>query len=81
MEKVVIWGHKNNGHTHGHIHSSYFKVFKSMGYETYWFDDNENVSGFNFDGCIFLTEDQAQKNIPLNKTCKYMFPHTTKKIQ
>lgn len=76
MEKIIIWGHKNNGHTHGHIHSSYYKVFKYLGYDTHWFDDNEDVSNFNFDNCIFLTEDQAQKNIPLNKTCKYILHHT-----
>ena len=76
MNKIIIWGHKNNGHTHGHIHSSYFKAFKYMGYETYWFDDNEDVSGFNFDNCIFLTEDQAQHNIPLNKSSKYILHHT-----
>ena len=76
MMKIVIWGHKNNGHTHGYVHSSYFKAFKSMGYDTYWFDNNDDVSGFNFDNCIFLTEDQVQSNIPLNKTCKYILHHT-----
>lgn len=75
-KKVIIWGHKNNGHTHGYIHSSYFKAFKSLGYETYWFDDNENVNGFNFDNCLFLTEDQAQHNIPLNNSSKYILHHT-----
>ena len=76
MYKIVIWGHKNNGHTHGYIHSSYYKAFKAMGFETYWFDNNENVSGFNFDNSIFFTEDQVQSNIPLNKTCKYILHHT-----
>jgi hypothetical protein len=74
--KIIIWGHKNNGHTHGHIHSSYFKAFKYLGYETYWFDDNDNTNGFNFNNCIFLTESQAQNNIPLNKTSKYILHHT-----
>jgi hypothetical protein len=74
--KIIIWGHKNTGHTHSHIHSSYFKAFKYLGYETYWFDDNDNVSGFNFNNCIFFTEDQAQHNIPLNKTSKYILHHT-----
>lgn len=76
MNKIIIWGHKNNGHTHGYIHSSYFKAFKYMGYDTYWFDNNDDVSGFNFDNCIFLTEDQVQSNIPLNKTSKYILHHT-----
>ena len=75
-KKVVIWGHKNNGHTHGYIHSSYFKAFKFLGYDTYRFGDNDDVSGFNFNECIFLTEDQSQSNIPLNKTSKYILHHT-----
>jgi hypothetical protein len=74
--KIIIWGHKNNGHTHQYIHSSYYKAFKHMGYECYWFDDNEDVSNFNFNDSIFFTEDQVQKNIPLNKTCKYILHHT-----
>jgi len=74
-QKVVIWGYKNSSHTHGYIHSSYYKAFKYLGYETYWFNDVIEASGFNFDNCIFLTEDQVQHNIPLNKTCKYILHH------
>ena len=76
MKKVIIWGHKNNGHTHSHIHSSYFRAFKYMGFETFWFDDNEDVSGFDFENCLFFTEDQVQKNIPLIKNSKYILHHT-----
>ena len=76
MSKVVIWGHKYNNHTHGRIHSSYFKAFKNLGYETYWLDDRDDVYGFNFENCIFLTEDQSQKKIPLIKSSKYILHHT-----
>ena len=75
-QKIVIWGHKYNGHTHSYIHSSYYRAFESLGYDTYWFDDNENVSNFNFDNSIFFTEDQVQKNIPLIKSSKYILHHT-----
>lgn len=74
--KIIIWGHKYNNHTHGHIHSSYFKAFSKLGHETYWFDDRDDVTGFNFDNCIFFTEDQVQKKIPLNKSSKYILHHT-----
>lgn len=30
-QKVVIWGYKNSSHTHGYIHSSYYKAFKYLG--------------------------------------------------
>ena len=75
MKKVIIWGHKNN-HTHSYIHSSYYKAFKSLGYDVYWFDDYQNVSGFDFENCIFFTEGQVQNNIPLNKSSKYIIHHT-----
>lgn len=73
--KIIIWGHKYNGHTHGYIHSSYFKAFKSLGYETYWLDDADDVSNMNFDNSIFLTEGQVQNKIPLNKNSKYILHH------
>jgi hypothetical protein len=81
MKKVIIWGHKNTQHTHKYIHSSYYKAFKYLelngsGMETYWFDDNDDVSNFDFNNSIFFTEDQSQRNIPLNRSCKYILHHT-----
>jgi hypothetical protein len=76
MKKVIIWGHKGNGHTHSYIHSSYYRAFKYLGFDTYWFEDGEDVSGFNFENSIFFTEDQVQKNIPLIKSSKYILHHT-----
>lgn len=75
-KKVIIWGHKLHSHTHSYIHNSYYKAFKAMGYDTYWLDNNDDISGFDFDNCIFFTEDQAQQNIPLNKTSVYILHHT-----
>ncbi len=74
--KFIVWGHKNNGHTHGYIHSSYFKAAKYLGFDSYWFDGSEDLSNFNFDNSIFFTEDQVQHNIPLNKSSKYILHHT-----
>ena len=77
--KVIIWGHKNH-HTHRYIHASYYKAFQQLGYETYWFDNYDDVSGFNFDNCIFLTEGQVESNIPLNKSSKYILHHAFEKV-
>jgi hypothetical protein len=74
--KLIIWGHKYNGHTHSYIHSSYYKAAKFMGFDAYWLDERDDTSNFNFDNSIFITEDQTQHNIPLNKTCKYILHHT-----
>jgi hypothetical protein len=73
--KVIIWGHKLHSHTHSYIHNSYYKAFKALNFETYWFDAKEDTSNFNFENCIFFTEDQAHQNIPLNKSSFYILHH------
>ena len=75
QSKVIIWGHKLHSHTHSYIHNSYFKAFKFLGYEVFWFDHNDDVSGFDFSNCIFFTEDQVKKGIPLRNDCKYIAHH------
>lgn len=75
MEKVIIWGYKLHSHTHSYVHNGYYKAFKKMGYETYWFDDNDDVSGFNFENCIFLTIGTQENRIPLNKSSFYILHH------
>ena len=47
-QKVIIWGHKLHSHTHSYIHNAYFTTFKKLGFETFWFDDKDDVSNFNF---------------------------------
>ena len=72
MKRVIIWGYKPHTHTHSYIHWSFFDGFKSLGYETYWFDDNDDVSNFNFENCLFLTSSDQNSKIPLRKDCKYI---------
>lgn len=72
FKKVVIWGHKLHSHTHSYVHFAFFKAFTNLGYETYWFDDNDNVSKFNFANTLFITEGQVDKNIPLRTDCYYI---------
>ena len=71
IKRVFIWGHKNNGHTHGYVHYGYYKAFLHMGFETYWFDDVD-VSGEFYKDSLFLTEGQVDKNIPLDKSNIYI---------
>lgn len=70
--KIVVWGHKLHSHTSSYVHYGFYKAFKELGYEIYWFDDKDDVSNINFENTIFLTEGQVDKNIPLNKTSKYI---------
>ncbi len=78
LKKVIIWGHKPNYyHTHGHIHSSYYKAFLNMGFDTYWFDndDRKKLSNFNFDNSLFFTEGQVDQKIPLIQNASYVLHH------
>lgn len=72
FDKVVIWGHKLHSHTHSYVHFAFFRTFEHLGYETYWFDDQDDVSGFDFANTLFLTEGQVDKNIPLRDDCQYV---------
>jgi len=69
FEKVIIWGHKLHSHTHSYIHNAFYIAFKHMGYETYWFDDKDDVKKFDFSNSLFLTEGQVDKKIPLREDC------------
>jgi len=70
-KKVIIWGYPLFSHTHSYVHESYVKAFKYLGYETYWFHDNEYPKDFDFSNSIFVTEGFADKNIPLNNSSVY----------
>ena len=69
--KVVIWGYPLYSHTHSYIHAAFYKAFKHLGYDTYWFHDEEYPEDFDWNDCVFWTEGFADKNIPLNKTSSY----------
>ena len=70
--KIVIWGYPEHSHTHSYIHLGFYRAFKYLGFDVYWFDDDNYPTSFNFSNCIFLTEGFADRNIPLNKTSIYM---------
>lgn len=72
FEKVVMWGHKLHSHTHSYIHNAFFRAFSHMGYKTYWFDDKDDVSNFDFSNSLFITEGSVDKNIPLREDCFYI---------
>ncbi len=84
--KIVIWGHKptylkhfglipRNRHTHSYIHEGYYRAFQYLGFDTFWFDDDDDVSTFDFKGALFLTEAQVQDKIPLLPSASYVIHH------
>lgn len=77
FKKAIIWGHKLHTHTHSYAHYGFYKAFKQMGFDTYWFDDEDDVSNFDFSNSLFLTKGQADNAIPLRNDCFY-FVHNGK---
>lgn len=72
FNKVVIWGHKLHSHTHSYIHDAFYKAFKYMGYDTYWFDNSDNIKDFDFENCLFLTEGQVHQKMPVVASSYYL---------
>lgn len=71
FNKVVLWGHKLHSHTHSYIHYAFYRTFQYLGYEVYWFDNNDNVSQFDFSNALFITEGTVDQKIPLRSDCFY----------
>ncbi|MGB7977753.1 MAG: hypothetical protein WCF19_01175 [Chlamydiales bacterium] len=72
FEKVVIWGHKLHTHTHSYVHNGFFRAFQYLGYPTYWLDNEDDISGFDFSNALFLTEGQVDQKIPLREDAIYL---------
>ena len=71
FNKVIIWGFPLHTHTHSYIHGGWFKAFKSLGYETYWFHDKDYPQNFDYTNSLFITEGYADNNIPIVESSIY----------
>jgi hypothetical protein len=76
-DHVVIWGHKNTGHTHSYIHGAFYKAFKHLGYDAYWVDTVDELKGVNLSNTLFLTEGQVEKGIPIRSDGTYILHNST----
>ncbi len=72
FNKVILWGHKLHSHTHSYIHYAFHKAFKHLGYDTYWFDNRDDVRNFDFHNSLFITEGQVDGNMPHRDDCRYI---------
>jgi len=71
FSKVIIWGFPLHTHTHSYIHYGWHKAFTHLGYPTYWFDEKNYPTDFDFNDCLFITEGYADTNIPIVSTSIY----------
>ena len=69
--KVVIWGYPLYSHTHSYVHYGYYQAFKSLGYDTYWFNDDDYPETEDFTNTLFIGEGFADKNLPINDSSAY----------
>jgi hypothetical protein len=73
VKRVVIWGYPKDTHTHSYIHEAFYKAFKFLGYDTYWFNNTIDVSNFNFSDTLFLTSGSEEcLKIPIRKDGLYI---------
>lgn len=72
FNNIIIWGHKLHSHTHSYIHFGFHKAFKYLGYNCLWLDENDDLSNVEFENCLFITEGQADTNIPLINSAFYV---------
>ena len=80
FNKVIIWGHPLNSHTHSYIHSAFYKAFNYLGYETLWLNNNSDISGIDFSNSLFLSEGQVDSGMPKIKGCYYIL-HNSNRTQ
>jgi len=70
-KKFIAFGCKNLNSTHSFIHYAYQKAFESLGWESYWLD-NQDVDGFDFSNSLILTIGGWDGKLPIRKDCKYI---------
>lgn len=79
--KVIIWGYPLYSHTHSYVHEAYYKAFKHLGYDVYWFHDNDYPIDFDFANCLFIGEGFADKKIPIKDTSCYLIMYCPSPIK
>jgi hypothetical protein len=72
FKRAVVWGCELHQHTNSYVYASFYKAFKSMGFEAYWLNERSDVSGMDFADTLFVTEGQHDGNIPIRDDCKYV---------
>ena len=72
--RVIVWGYPLHTHTHSYVHACWVKTFQYLGHETHWFHDGAypDPAAFDYTGCLFITEGQVDKHVPLHPSNTYI---------
>lgn len=74
--KFIIYGFKlSQKNPHKYIHNGYYMAAKYLGYDTYWFDDNDTVNPNIYENSIILTEGWVTNKLPICKNSIYFIHH------
>jgi len=70
-KKIVIWGCLPFYDTYSYIHYGFHKAFVSLGYDVVWLDDQPINSVDGLENCIFITEHNNIKHLPIIDSATY----------
>jgi hypothetical protein len=74
--KFIVYGYKMScKHTHKYTHEGIYNAATSLGYETYWIDDNDVLDPLFFENSVIFTEGYVIKKLPVCKNSKYIIHH------
>lgn len=71
-KKIIFWGYSLHSDTLGYVWRAMKNSFDHLGYETFWFTDDNYISGFDYSNCVFITEGKACNSMPFLKDCTYI---------
>lgn len=74
FKKVIVWAHPDVNHTMNYVFRPFYQAFKYLGFNAYYFDNNNhpNENEFSYEDCLFLTEGYSEDKIPIKKSSTYI---------
>jgi hypothetical protein len=70
-KKFIAFGCKNSNSTNSFIYYAYLRAFESLGWESYWID-NEDAHNFDFSNSLIFTFGGYDQKLPIRRDCKYI---------
>jgi hypothetical protein len=70
-KRFIAFGCKNSNSTNSFIYYAYLRAFESLGWESYWVD-NEDAHNFDFSNSLIFTFGGYDQKLPIRRDCKYI---------
>tara|TARA_Y100000780_G_scaffold132772_1_gene119337 strand:- start:47633 stop:48541 length:909 start_codon:yes stop_codon:yes gene_type:complete len=71
FSKVVIWGLRDQWHTHRFIHSSFYSTLRKLGFPCVWVEDLPDNCKYVKSGDLVIAVGEAAKYLPYNSNAFY----------